>query len=77
MRKYKVIQWATGYTGVYALKYILLNPALQLVGVKVFGKDKVGKDAGELCGLARIGVKATMSVDEILKLDADCAHTRG
>ena len=72
MKKYKVVQWATGYTGIYALKYILLNPALQLVGLKVFSADKVSKDAGEICGLPPVGVKATTSIDDILKLDAEC-----
>ena len=33
MKKYKVIQWATGYTGIYSLQYILQNPALQLLGL--------------------------------------------
>jgi len=72
MKKYKVIQWATGYTGIYALKYILLNPALELVGLKCFSADKVGKDAGEIAGMAPVGVKATASLEDILKLDADC-----
>ena len=69
---YRVIQWATGYTGIYALKYILNNPALELVGLKCFNADKHGKDAGEISGLAPVGVKATMSTQEILALDADC-----
>ena len=72
MKQYKVIQWATGYTGIFALKYILLNPALELVGLKVFSEDKAGHDAGDLCGLASAGVTATTSAEEILALDADC-----
>jgi hypothetical protein len=72
VKRYKVIQWATGYTGIFALKYILLNPALELVGLKVFGAGKAGKDAGELCGLAPVGVQASTSFDEIFALDADC-----
>src|ERR1700747_3096885 len=72
MPRYKVIQWATGYTGIYALKYILLNPALELVGLKVFSAEKAGRDAGELCGLPPDGVAATTSLDDILALDADC-----
>jgi 2,4-diaminopentanoate dehydrogenase len=72
MARYKVIQWATGYTGIFALKYILLNPALELVGLKVFSADKAGKDAGELCGLPPVGVTATTSLEDILAMDADC-----
>jgi len=70
--RYKVIQWATGYTGIYALKYALLNPSLDVVGLKCFTPEKAGRDAGEICGMAPIGVKATLSEEEILSLDADC-----
>jgi 2,4-diaminopentanoate dehydrogenase len=69
---YSVIQWATGYTGMFALKYILWNPALRLVGLKCFSADKAGKDAGELCGLPPMGVKATTSLEAILATQADC-----
>ena len=33
---------------------------------------KAGKDAGELCGRAPVGVRATTDADAMLKLDADC-----
>ena len=72
MKKHKVIQWTTGYTGIYALKYILLNPALQLVGLRCYSDSKIGKDAGDICGLPPIGVKATASTDDLLSMDADC-----
>ena len=65
MRKHKVIQWATGYTGIFSLKYILMNPALELVGLRCYSPDKIGRDAGEICGLAPVGVKATDSVERI------------
>ena len=48
------------------------NPDLELVGVWVHSPDKVGKDAGELAGLAPTGVLATNDVDALLALDADC-----
>jgi 4-hydroxy-tetrahydrodipicolinate reductase len=68
----KVIQWSTGNVGRYALRAILGHPELQLVGLFVSSEAKEGKDAGELCGLAPIGVKATRDVDALLALDADC-----
>jgi hypothetical protein len=71
-RKYKVIQWATGVVGSAALKGILRHPKLELVGVKVYGEDKQGRDAGELAGQEKTGVLATRDVDEIMALDADC-----
>jgi 4-hydroxy-tetrahydrodipicolinate reductase len=38
----------------------------------VHSDAKVDKDAGELCGLAPVGVRATKDVSTILALDADC-----
>jgi 2,4-diaminopentanoate dehydrogenase len=72
MKKYKIIQWAPGYIGTQALKYIIKHPLLELVGVKCFSDSKVGVDAGTLCGMAPVGVKATKSEEELLALDADC-----
>ena len=68
----RVIQWATGHVGQNALKGILDHPELELVGVRVYGPSKEGVDAGELCGRAPVGVKATRDVDALLALDADC-----
>ncbi len=70
--KRRVIQWATGNVGRAAIEGIVSHPELELVGVWVHGADKEGKDAGELCGLGPIGVKATRDVDALLALGADC-----
>ena len=69
---YRVIQWSTGNVGVAALRCIIRHPELELVGVWVHSDAKVGKDAGELCGLPPTGVLATNDVDALLALDADC-----
>ena len=69
--KYRVIQWATGATGSYALRSIIQNSNLKLVGLYVHSAAKNGKDAGELCGLKPIGVKATNDIDAIIGIDAD------
>jgi 4-hydroxy-tetrahydrodipicolinate reductase len=45
---------------------------LSLVGLYVHSVAKAGRDAGELCGLPPIGVRATRSIDDILALRADC-----
>ena len=50
---YRVIQWSTGNVGVHAIAGIDSNPALELVGCFVSNPDKVGKDVGQLAGLAR------------------------
>jgi 4-hydroxy-tetrahydrodipicolinate reductase len=69
---YRVIQWSTGNVGRYALRGILGHPELELAGVWVHGEEKVGLDAGELCGLESVGICATRDVDALLALDADC-----
>lgn len=73
MQKLRVIQWATGKVGRHALRAILDDPRLELVGVHAHGSDKVGRDAGELCGKPPCGVPATDKVEELLALAADVA----
>ena len=71
-REYRVVQWATGTIGARALRAIIEHPHMTLAGVYVHGHDKVGRDAGDLCGVASTGVTATASIDEIVELGADC-----
>ena len=71
-KTYRVIQWATGVVGSAALKYFIENPAIELAGVYVTNPDKVGKDAGDLVGLAKTGVLATNDEAAILAMQADC-----
>ncbi|WP_370501043.1 hypothetical protein NWT09_12055 [Mycolicibacterium sp. jd] len=68
----RVIQWSTGFTGRFALQYLLRNPGLDLVGVKCFGAEIEGRDAGEIAGLDPVGVFATQNVVDLLALKADC-----
>jgi 4-hydroxy-tetrahydrodipicolinate reductase len=68
----RVIQWATGNTGQRALREVIRDPSLELVGVKVYSDEKDSVDAGDLCGESATGVLATTDRDAILKLDADC-----
>jgi hypothetical protein len=68
---YRVVQWATGGVGGSALKAILVNPDLELVGVYAYNPGKEGVDAGRIVGRPDTGVLATRSRDEILALDAD------
>jgi 4-hydroxy-tetrahydrodipicolinate reductase len=69
---YRVIQWSTGNVGVFALRAILQHPELELVGVWAHSEDKVGVDAGELCGLDPVGITATRDAEALLALGADC-----
>lgn len=68
----RVIQWSTGNVGRYALRAIVGHPELELAGLFVSSEVKEGKDAGELCGIARVGVKATRDIDALIATDADC-----
>ena len=68
----KVVQWATGNIGTRSLRAVIEHPNMKLVGLYVHSPEKVGRDAGELCGLGPIGIKATNSIDEIIALKADC-----
>ena len=67
----KVVQWATGGVGLWSLRKIIDHPDLELVGVLVYTEEKNSVDAGDLCGRAKTGVKATMSKDAIIAMDAD------
>lgn len=69
----KVIQWATGNIGTRSLRAVLEHADMELVGLWVNSPEKVGKDAGELCGLDEAtGITATNDVDALVALDADC-----
>jgi 4-hydroxy-tetrahydrodipicolinate reductase len=67
-----VVQWATGNIGARSLRAVIEHPALELVGVRVYGEDKVGRDAGELCGLPPTGVVATDDIEVVIALEPDC-----
>ena len=68
----RVIQWATGGVGRAAIEGIVAHPELELVGCWVHSPEKAGRDVGELCGMAPLGVSATCDVDALIALDADC-----
>lgn len=65
---YRVVQWATGNIGTKSLRAIIGHPDLELVGVLVYSEAKAGRDAGELCGVGPVGVRATTSVDDVVEL---------
>jgi 2,4-diaminopentanoate dehydrogenase len=69
---YRVVQWATGNIGRKALRGVIEHPALTLAGLHVYDPDKIGRDAGELCGVDAVGVPATGRIEDVLAVDADC-----
>ena len=70
--RYRVVQWATGNIGSHSLRAVIAHPNLDLVGLYVYSEEKVGRDAGEICGVAPTGVLATRDIGEILALRPDC-----
>ncbi|MFL6123412.1 diacylglycerol kinase [Actinophytocola sp.] len=68
----RVVQWSTGNVGRQALAGIVAHPDLELAGVWVSTKDKVGRDAGELAGIGFLGVTATDDADALLASKPDC-----
>ncbi|MGV0643731.1 dihydrodipicolinate reductase [Mycolicibacterium sp. XJ2546] len=71
-RRYRVVHVGTGFTGREALRAVINDPALDLVGVKVSTPEKAGLDAGELCGAPSVGVSATDDLATVLALKPDC-----
>jgi len=66
------VHGGTGLTGREALRGIINDPDLDLVGVLVTTPAKVGADAGALCGLPDTGLLATDDTDAIIAAKPDC-----
>ncbi|CQD03981.1 hypothetical protein BN1232_00560 [Mycobacterium lentiflavum] len=67
----KVGVWGPGSMGVIALRGVIDHPELQLTDLVVHSDAKAGRDAGELCGIAPVGVVATQDPTQLLAGDAD------
>ena len=69
---HRVAHYGTGDTGSQALRDVIGRPELELVAHLVHSPDKVGRDSGDIVGVAPVGVRATADLDEFLSIDADC-----
>ena len=69
--KHRVVVWGTGNVGQPAIRAVCANRGLELVGVIVSNPAKVGRDAGELAGIAPTGVSATDDVAAALARSPD------
>ncbi|ANW67908.1 dihydrodipicolinate reductase [Mycobacterium sp. djl-10] len=68
----RVVVWGTGFVGRMVIPEIVEHPNFELVGVGVSNPDKVGRDVGEICGMAAsVGVAATDDVDALIALRPD------
>ena len=73
----RVFQVATGNVGTEMIKRIGAHPDLSLIGLHCYTPEKVGRDAGEIAGLAPNGVTATGSVEEIIAAKPDVVTFHG
>lgn len=72
IRPLRVVQWATGLVGMAAMRAVIKDRRFQLVGLHAHSPSKIGRDAGEICGLDPIGVAATNQISRIIELQPDC-----
>ncbi|KQH81338.1 diacylglycerol kinase [Mycobacterium gordonae] len=73
----RVAHVGTGNVGGLALAQLITNPAYELTGVCVSTPEKVGRDAGELCGVGldsgvTTGVTAVGDLDALLATQPEC-----
>ncbi|KAA0114516.1 dihydrodipicolinate reductase [Mycolicibacterium sp. P9-22] len=73
----RVFQVATGNVGTEMIKRIAAHPDLSLIGLHCYTPEKVGRDAGEIAGLAPNGVIATGTVEEIIAAKPDVVTFHG
>lgn len=69
---YKVVQWGSGSVGSQVIAALAQRRDLKLNGLFVYSQDKVGRDAGDIAGIGKLGVTATNDVNTILAMKADC-----
>ncbi|BAE85594.1 NAD(P)H-dependent amine dehydrogenase family protein [Desulfitobacterium hafniense] len=75
-RKYKLMVWGPGRMGGHCIWEIANSKEFELVGVRGYLEKELGVDAGELVGIAPLGVKVTDDVEALLRTDCDCiVHT--
>ncbi len=70
-RPSRVVVWGTGFVGRMVIPEVVRHPAFELVGVGVSHPEKVGRDAGELCGTDPIGIAATDDLEALIALEPD------
>jgi len=71
MARTRVAQWATGVTGKLALRAVIDHPDLELVALRVYDPEKLGRDAGALVDRPVTGVVASDSLDAIVAASPD------
>lgn len=73
----RVVQFATGNVGSEMVRRIVEHPDLELVGLYCYSPEKVGRDAGEIVGIAPLGVTATNDIADVLQAKPDVVNFNG
>lgn len=68
----RIVQWTSGGVAREAIRAIVEDSRLELVGLFAYSAEKVGTDAGELAGLPPLGIAATDDIDALIALQPDC-----
>jgi 2,4-diaminopentanoate dehydrogenase len=68
----RVAVCGSGWIGSIAVRSLAARPGVELSGLWVHSPDKVGRDAGEICGGAPVGVTATGDLADIIADRPDC-----
>jgi 2,4-diaminopentanoate dehydrogenase len=68
----RVAVCGSGWIGSIAVRSLSARPGVDLTGLWVHSADKVGRDAGEICGGPPVGVIATGDLGEIIAGSPDC-----
>jgi 2,4-diaminopentanoate dehydrogenase len=73
----RVAHIGTGNVGRLALAELITNPQFELTALNVSSAEKVGKDAGELCGVGLdapvdTGIKAANDLDALIATKPEC-----
>jgi hypothetical protein len=68
----RVVHCGTGNVGEFALRYLIRDQELELVGHYVWSPGKLGVDSGTLCGEEATGIITTDDWEDLVNLKADC-----
>jgi hypothetical protein len=71
MEKLRAIVWTTGKVGKHALRAVLDDPRMELVGVYAHSAEKAGQDGAVLAGRPACGIPATSDINALIATDAD------
>lgn len=71
-KHFRVAVWGTGNIGMHSVRKVIEHPYFELVGVRVYSDAKVGRDAGDLCGVGTTGIIATTNIEDIIAAKPDC-----